>query len=75
MRLKIGGRLNMIGVVALIGFVLMLGLSAYGINSRMHDGVEEKTRTAVESAYSILGYYQGEEAAGRIAVIVGAQDE
>ncbi|GGO96052.1 cache domain-containing protein [Stakelama pacifica] len=66
MRLKIGGRLNMIGVVALIGFVLMLCLSAYGTNSRMRDGVREETKTAVENAYSILAHYQAEEAAGRM---------
>lgn len=67
MRLKIGARVYLIGLAAFLGLVVMLGLSLARLNTTMRDDIADRTKTTVETAYSVLAYYQAEEAAGRMS--------
>ncbi len=67
MRLKIGARVNLIGLAAFAGLVLMLCLSIFQLDRVMRSDIANQTQKTVESAYSVIAHYQAEEAAGRLS--------
>ena len=66
MQLKVRGRINLIGVVAALGLVVLLGISLFHLSSVMNRDVERSTRQAVETARSVVVHYHDEEVAGRM---------
>ncbi|WP_294322624.1 methyl-accepting chemotaxis protein [uncultured Sphingomonas sp.] len=66
MRLKVRGRINLIGVVAALGLVALLCISLFHLSSVMHRDVERSTRQAVEAARSVVAHFHDEEVAGRM---------
>ncbi|WP_446746009.1 methyl-accepting chemotaxis protein [Sphingomonas sp. OTU376] len=66
MRLKIGARVNLIGVASFLGLVLVTVLSLMQLSSVMRGGIADQTRKTVEVAYSTIAHYQAEEQAGRM---------
>jgi methyl-accepting chemotaxis protein len=62
--LKIGGRLNIVSLAALVGLVLVLALSLFRLNGVMRDDIADRTRKTVEIAHSTLDHYQKLESAG-----------
>ncbi|WHU05242.1 cache domain-containing protein [Sphingomonas sp. NIBR02145] len=65
-RLKIGARVNLIGVASFLGLVLVTVLSLMQLSSVMRGGIADQTRKTVEVAYSTIAHYQAEEQAGRM---------
>ncbi|MFZ5748403.1 MAG: methyl-accepting chemotaxis protein [Pseudomonadota bacterium] len=65
-QLKIGARLNLIGVAAFMGLLLMLALSVFRLDAVMRSDIADRTQKTVESAYSVLDHYAAEEKAGRM---------
>ncbi|MEH3038448.1 MAG: methyl-accepting chemotaxis protein [Sphingomonas paucimobilis] len=66
MRLKVRGRINLIGVVAALGLVTLLCISLFHLSSVMNRDIERSTRQAVEAARSVVVHYHAEEVAGRM---------
>ncbi len=67
MRLKIGARVNLIGVASFLGLALVTVLSLMQLSSVMRSGIADQTRKTVEVAYSTIAHYQAEEQAGRMS--------
>jgi len=65
-RLKVRGRINLIGVVAALGLTALLCISLFHLSSVMHRDIERSTRQAVETARSVVAHYHAEEVAGRM---------
>lgn len=65
-RLKIGTRVLVIGIASLIGLILVLGLSIQRLDSELNDGFNDRTRQALDVAYSQFDRFQAEERAGRM---------
>ena len=64
---RIGTRIQVITVTALIGMTLLIGLAAWDLSSAVTDARERQTHHLVETAHSMLGYFEGEERAGRLS--------
>lgn len=64
---SIGTRIQVITVTALIGMALLIGLGAWDLSRAVTDARELQTRRLVETAHSMLGYFEGEERAGRLS--------
>ncbi len=67
MRLKVRGRVNLIGAVAALGMLVLLGISLLRLSAAMHDDTERGTQHVVEAARSIVARYHAEELAGRMS--------
>ena len=65
-QLKVRGRINLIGVVAALGLVMLLVISSFHLSSVMHRDIEHSTRQAVEAARSVVAHFHDEEVAGRM---------
>lgn len=50
LKLKVRGRINLIGVVAALGLITLLCISLFHLSSVMHRDIERSTRQAVEAA-------------------------
>ena len=66
MKLKVRGRINLIGVVAALGLIALLCISIFRTSAIMQDDIERNTRQVVETARSVVAHYHGEEVAGRM---------
>ncbi|WP_404337576.1 cache domain-containing protein [Sphingomonas sp. MMS12-HWE2-04] len=66
MRLKIGGRLNLLTLAALVAMTLGLGMALVRMGNVMLEDVAARSRATLETAYGVLETYQAEEAAGRL---------
>lgn len=64
MNLRIRARINLIGLVAGLGLLVLLGLSLVKLSSVMHRDIEVATRHAVESAHGVLAHYEAQERSG-----------
>ena len=64
--LTIGGRINLLALVTMAGLLLVTGLSLMRLDAVMRDEIADRTKKGVEIAHSVVAYYQGEEAAGRL---------
>ena len=67
MTLRIGTRIQLITVTALLCMAALIGLSAWDLSQGISDARELKTRDLVETAHGVLTYFEGEERAGRMA--------
>jgi methyl-accepting chemotaxis protein len=66
MRLKIGGRLNLLTLAALLAMTLGLGMALVRMGDVMLHDMRARSQATLETAYGVLERYQGEEAAGRL---------
>lgn len=64
--LKIGGRLNVVSLVALAGLMLVLVLSLVRIDSVMRSDISDRTQKVVEIAHSTLTHYHELELSGQM---------
>ncbi|KQM22923.1 hypothetical protein ASE50_01435 [Sphingomonas sp. Leaf5] len=67
MKLKVRGRVNLIGAMAAIGLVALLCISLFRMSAIMHADIERNTRQVVETARSVVAYYHNAELAGRMS--------
>lgn len=65
-RLKIGGRLNVVSLVALAGLALVLVLSLVRIDSVMRSDIADRTQKVVEIAHSTAAHYYELERSGQM---------
>lgn len=65
--LKIGVRLNLVSLAALVGLGLVLALSLFRLEAVIQKDVEVGTRNSVEIAHSILNHYQKLESEGKMS--------
>ncbi|AWN51080.1 methyl-accepting chemotaxis protein [Methylobacterium sp. 17Sr1-1] len=64
---RIGNRIQLITVTALVGMTLLIGLAAWDLSRSVTDAREIQTRNLVETAHSMLGYFEREERSGRMS--------
>ncbi|MED5537390.1 MAG: methyl-accepting chemotaxis protein [Pseudomonadota bacterium] len=64
--LTIGGRINLLALVTMAGLLVVTALALFRLDSVMRENIADRTRKSVEIAHSVVAYYQGEEAAGRL---------
>ncbi|WP_269220162.1 methyl-accepting chemotaxis protein [Brevundimonas vesicularis] len=64
--LSIGGRINLLTLVTIAGLLIVTGLGLFQVNKVMRDDIADRTKKAVEIAYSVVAHYQAEEQAGRL---------
>ena len=67
MTFRIGTRLQLITVTALVGIAALIGLAGWDISQTVTNARELKTRDLVETAQGVLAYFEGEERAGRMS--------
>ena len=68
LKLKIGGRLNLLVAAAIVGLALVLCVSVLGLGRAMRDRVADGTRKSVEAAYSLIAHYDAEARAGHMTM-------
>jgi methyl-accepting chemotaxis protein len=66
MTFRIGTRIQLITVTALLCMAALIGLSAWDLSQAITDARELKTRDLVETAHGVLAHFEGEERAGRM---------
>ncbi|MDP5280845.1 cache domain-containing protein [Sphingomonas sp. DG1-23] len=66
MRLKIGGRLNLLTLVALCAMAIGLVMALVRMGNVMLHDVAAQTRATLEAAYGVVEHYHAEETAGRL---------
>ena len=66
MTFRIGTRIQLITVTALLFMAALIGLSAWDLSQAISDARELKTRDLVETAHGVLAYFEGEERVGRM---------
>ena len=66
MRLKIGGRLNLLTLAALAAMTIGLGMALLRMNNVMTADVAGQTRATLETAYGIVEHFAEEEREGRL---------
>ena len=64
--LTIGGRINLLALVTVVGLLVVTALALFRLDAVMRDDIADRTKKSVEIAHSVVAYYQGEEAAGRM---------
>ncbi|MDO9609681.1 MAG: methyl-accepting chemotaxis protein, partial [Brevundimonas sp.] len=64
--LTIGGRINLLALVTMVGLLVVTGLSLMRLDAVMRDDIADRTKKSVEIAYSVVAHYQAEEQAGRL---------
>ncbi|WP_313412941.1 methyl-accepting chemotaxis protein, partial [Brevundimonas sp.] len=62
--LTIGGRVNLLSVLAVAGLLLVTGLSLMKLDGVMRAEIADRTRKTVEVAHSVVSHYQAQEQAG-----------
>ena len=65
--LTIGGRINLLALVTVAGLLVVTALALFRLDAVMRDDIADRTKKSVEIAHSVVAYYQGEEAAGRMS--------
>ncbi|QFU30725.1 methyl-accepting chemotaxis protein [Brevundimonas sp. Bb-A] len=65
--LTIGGRINLLALVTVVGLLVVTALALFRLDAVMRDDIADRTKKSVEIAHSVVAYYQGEEAAGRMS--------
>ena len=66
MRLNVRARINLIGMVAAVGLLVVLAISLFRLSAVMQDDIARATRQTVEAAHGIVAHYHAEEEAGRM---------
>jgi methyl-accepting chemotaxis protein len=64
--LKIGSRLNLVSLIALIGLAIVLALSLFRLDTVARDDISDRTRKTVEIAHSTVQHYQQLEIDGKM---------
>jgi methyl-accepting chemotaxis protein len=67
MRLKIGGRLNLLTLAALAAMTIGLAMALLRMSNVMLHDVAGETRATLETAYGVVEHYAEEERAGRLS--------
>jgi methyl-accepting chemotaxis protein len=62
--LTIGGRVNLLSVLAVAGLLLVTGLSLMKLDRVMNDEIADRTKKTVEVAHSVVSHYQAQEQLG-----------
>jgi len=62
--LTIGGRVNLLSVLAVAGLLLITGLSLMKLDGVMRAEIADRTRKTVEVAHSVAAHYQAQEQSG-----------
>ena len=62
--LTIGGRVNLLSVLAVAGLLLVTGLSLMKLDGVMRAEIADRTKKTVEVAHSVVSHYQAQEQAG-----------
>jgi len=62
--LTIGGRVNLLSVLAVAGLLLVTGLSLMKLDGVMRAEIADRTRKTVEVAHSVVSHYQAQEQLG-----------
>jgi methyl-accepting chemotaxis protein len=65
--LTIGGRINLLALVTVAGLLVVTALALFRLDAVMRDDIADRTKKSVEIAHSVVAYYHGEEAAGRMS--------
>ncbi len=65
--LTIGGRINLLALVTVAGLLVVTALALFRLAAVMRDDIADRTKKSVEIVHSVVAYYQGEEAAGRMS--------
>jgi methyl-accepting chemotaxis protein len=67
MKLRVRGRINLIGAVATVGLLTILCIALFRLSAVMHDDIERATRHAVETAQAVVAHYHDEEEKGHLS--------
>jgi methyl-accepting chemotaxis protein len=67
MTLRIGVRIQAITAAAFLALAGLIGLAVHDLSAAIGEARETQTRNLVETAHGILGYFEGEERAGRMS--------
>ena len=62
--LTIGGRVNLLSVLAVAGLLLVTGLSLMKLDGVMREAIADRTKKTVEVAHSVVSHYQAQEQLG-----------
>ena len=62
--LKIGGRVNLLSVLAVAGLLLVTGPSLMKLDKVMRADIADRTQKTVQVAHSVLAHYHAQEQAG-----------
>ena len=62
--LTIGGRVNLLSVLAVAGLLLVTGLSLMKLDGVMRAEIADRTQKTVEVAHSVVSHYQAQEQLG-----------
>ncbi|MFZ4165099.1 methyl-accepting chemotaxis protein [Brevundimonas sp. NPDC058933] len=62
--LTIGGRVNLLSVLAVAGLLLVTGLSLMKLDGVLRQEIAERTQKTVEVAHSVAAHYQAQEQLG-----------
>jgi len=62
--LTIGGRVNLLSVLAVAGLLLVTGLSLMKLDGVLRAEIADRTRKTVEVAHSVVAHYQAQEQLG-----------
>ena len=62
--LTIGGRVNLLSVLAVAGLLLVTGLSLMKLDGVMRAEIADRTKKTVEVAHSVVSHYQAQEQLG-----------
>ena len=66
-KLSIGGRIQLLTILAAAGAAAVLVIGSLQLNSTMRSDVATKTQHVVETAHALIAYYHAEEQAGRLS--------
>src|SRR5690606_25609473 len=62
--LSIGGRINLLTLLAVAGLLVVLGLSLMRLDSVMRSEIGDRTRKTVEVAHGVVAHYHAQEQGG-----------
>jgi methyl-accepting chemotaxis protein len=66
-QVRIGVRLQLITVAAVLGMIAIMAVSLAGSSRQMRGDRASKTQHVIETAFGTLAYFAGEETAGRLS--------
>ncbi|MFZ2854805.1 MAG: methyl-accepting chemotaxis protein [Rhodocyclaceae bacterium] len=65
--LKLGWKLALLMLMAIAGYLVTIGMGLSGLKTNLLEDRKIKTKNVVEVAHGILGFYYGEQQAGRMS--------
>lgn len=65
--LKLSWKLGLLMLLAIFGYLLTIGMGLAGLKTNLLEDRKIKTKNVVEVAHGILGFYYGEQQAGRMS--------